>query len=95
LTEERKVSENHNQEELLYKRQYKPTAMMNVVLGEFLEVHRENSDFLGGFARSKMLFEMIDSLPFQVFGIELDDVEVSFFDILVRAGISINCKGLA
>ena len=95
MTEERKVSENHNHEELLYKRQYKPTAMTNVALAEFSEVHKEDNDFLGGFARNKMLYEMIDSLPFQVFSIELDDVEVSFLDTLVRAGISINCKGLA
>jgi len=95
LTEERKVSENHNREELLYKRQYKPTAMTNVALAEFSEVHRENCDFLGGFARNKMLFEMIDSLPFQVYSIELDDVEVSFLDALVRAITSIDCKGLA
>jgi len=89
LTEERKVIENHNREELLYKRQYRPTTMTNVALAEFSEVHREDSDFLGGFARNKMLFEMIDSLPFQVFSIELDDVEVSFFDTIVRAIISI------
>lgn len=94
LTEERKVSENFNHEELLYKRQYKPTAMTNVALAEFSEVHKENSDFLGGFARNKMLFEMIDSFPFQVFSIELDDVEVSLLDVLVRAIISITAKGL-
>ncbi|KAF8927853.1 hypothetical protein BGZ47_001917 [Haplosporangium gracile] len=79
LTEERKVSENHNHEELLYKRQYKPTAMTNVALAEFSEAHRENSKFLGGFARNRMLFEMIDSLPLQVFSIELDDVELTLF----------------
>ncbi|KAG0349816.1 hypothetical protein BGX24_008312, partial [Mortierella sp. AD032] len=49
--------------------------MTNIALAEFSEVHKENSDFLGGFARNKMLYEMIDSLPFQVFSIELDDIE--------------------
>lgn len=69
--------------------------MTSIALAEFSEVHKENRDFLGGFARNKMLFEMIDSLLFQVFSIELGDVEVFFLDILVHASISINCKGLA
>jgi hypothetical protein len=95
LTEECKVTENHNREELLYKRQYRPTAMTKVALAEFSEVHKENSNFLGGFARNMMLFEMIESLRFQVFSIELDDIEVSSLDALVRSIISINCRGLA
>ena len=77
LTEERKISENHNREELLYKRRYEPKAMTSIAMAEFSEVCQENSNFLGGFARNKMLLEMIDSFPFQVFPLEINDVEVT------------------
>ncbi|KAF9921479.1 hypothetical protein FBU30_008474 [Linnemannia zychae] len=78
MTEERRIKECINHEELLYRREPPNSrCKINSTVEDFSEIIAENNKFLGGFARFRMIDEMTDSYFYRVVEIKTTNLEVA------------------